>query len=162
MAPDHDQRIDLYGVSLALPAGWENHTVYQFAAPEEVVDETARLRSKTRPKTPFRANLVATSHQVPPQIPLAQIFTGPNSAAREQNPSHQIVATGVGRHGDRDVVWQDVAFFEPAIKLQIFQRQVGTKLADDRLLVLTLTTDQKLDELCAELGLVIAPADAAR
>jgi hypothetical protein len=162
MASDPQPRIDLYGMAVALPAGWENHTVYQFAAPEPVVDESARLRSKTRPKTPFRANLVATCHTVPPQIPLAAIFTGPNSAAREQNPSHQVVATGVGRCLDRDVVWQDVAFFEPAIKLQIYQRQIGSKLATDRLLVLTLTTDQKLDELCSQLGLVIAPADAAR
>ena len=162
MAPDHMPRLDLHGVSVPLPAGWENHTVYQFAAPEELIDETARLRSKTKPKTPFRANLVATRHRVPPQIPLAQIFTGPNTGAREQNPSHQVVATGVGRCLDRDVVWQDVAFFEPAVKLQIFQRQVGTKLADDQLLVLTLTTDQKLEELCGELGLVVAPADAAR
>ena len=151
----------MHGVPIALPAGWENHTVFQFAAPDEEVDELARLRSKTKPKTKFRANLVGTRHRVPPQIPLAQIFTGPNTVAHEQNPSHQIVATGVGRCLERDVVWQDVAFFDPAAKLQIFQRQVGTKLADDQLLVLTVTTDQKLDELCVEIGLVVATAATA-
>lgn len=146
---------ELLGIKAILPAEWEDHTVYRFAAPEGLVEPIAdpRMVASKKPAAKFRSNLVVGRHKLPADIPLEQIFDGPNRASGAGNPSYKQVAFGVGEYLGQPASWQDVAFFEPQANLQIFQRQIAVKPAPDAVVMLTLTSDvDQLDKLSAPLG----------
>ena len=153
---------DLHGARGLVPPDWEDFTVYKFAAPEQVeLDLPAVMKGAAKPKPKFRSNLVVTRHRVPEQIPLELIFTGPNTVAKEQNPTFKVARSGAGTYLEQQAAWQDLEFFDPSIQLQIYQRQVATRTAPQDLVMFTLTTSQdKLDELSRSLGFEVAPGNA--
>lgn len=132
---------EIYGIRIATPdaAGWEDHTVFRWAAPRGEGDK------------PFRSNCMLTRHdRVPAEIPFDKIFTGPNTAAKQSNKDFQVLREGVTRYLDQDAAWQDTRFFEPSAQRMIFQRQIAIRPRPDGLVVMTLTSDENnLDDLSA-------------
>jgi hypothetical protein len=145
---------EFHGARGVVPPGWEDFTVFKFAAPEQAeLDLPLLMKAASKPKPKFRSNLVVTKHRVPEQIPLELIFTGPNTVSREQNPAFKVARSGLATYQGQPAAWQDVEFFDPGVQLQIFQRQVATRTAPQDLVMFTLTTTQdKLDDLSRSLG----------
>lgn len=146
--------IETHGVATILPTGWEDFTIYKFAAPEGTgLDLPGVMKGAAKPKPRFRSNIVVTKHRVPQLVPLEAIFDGPNKLSMEQNPSFKILQAGQGSYSRQPAAWQDLEFFDQGVQLRILQRQIAVKTSAEMLVMFTLTTsEEKIDTLSKEIG----------
>lgn len=141
----------------SLPPSWEDHTVHKYAGPaEQELNVPPLMQGAKPPRPPFRSNLVVTKHRLPEPLPLETVFEGPNHANRQQLETYKVLRSGVGDFHGQQAAWQDVQFFEPAARLEVYQRQIGCLSSPTELVVFTLTSSQdRLEDLGDELDLVV-------
>jgi hypothetical protein len=145
----HNEAV-LHGARIAIPADWEDWTMYRFAAPDAAAGElTPQLRVKPSRKSglPFRASIIVRRHKLAPLNTLLAVLQTSTVDLAKQNPTMRVLAVGPGEYLGQEAACQDLTFLDPSTQLQLFQRQIAVSNGAGAAVVLTLTTDRnELDE----------------
>ncbi len=140
-----------HGISLTLPEGSEDRSIYRFTLPHTKKRSPQLVRHAAEPA--FQENLVLGLQPVAPDTTLAELFVQPNRASLQQTPSFRVLAWGVLEQAAESLAWQDVCFTGPN-QMQVFQRQLARLASPTMAAVLVLTSAHKdLDALARTLGL---------
>lgn len=136
----------LHGVKVAIPADWDDWTLYRFAAPDAGADRLPpRLRVK--PSLPgalhFRTNILVRRHPLTPPATPASILEASAAELLRQNPTCTVIAVGPGEYHGQAAACQDLTFMDASTHLQLFQRQLAMQNGAGEVVVLTLTTDRQ-------------------
>lgn len=132
-----------HGVELQLPEGSDDHSVFRFLLPRsKVTSKPDMLAGRGATEPDFHPNLLVTRHKLAPDTSLQQLLAQACAQLQQQDPSFKILGEGEGAHGGRPLSWQDTSFSGPQ-SMQIYQRQIAVKVADDLVTMLTLTSNRK-------------------
>jgi hypothetical protein len=148
--------VTLHGIELAVPAGWEDWTLFRFKAPPRAdLGTPLHMRAAQAPSKPaFRSNLMVTKYELREPATIEHIFDAPNLDALRHQREFKVLRAGLGTYRGTAMAWQDTTFFEPAVQAQIFQRQIALLQDPAVLVVLSLTSDTTdLDALARQIGL---------
>lgn len=143
----------IHGLDIVVPSAWTDHTVYRFALP--AADELkVPLQAKSRPHQAFRSNVVVAKIRLAGPFSAETLFEKSNQQQAAADPTYKVLNSGSARLGSKESIWQDATLTISNPRIQLFQRQVATRLSDSDAVVVTLTSDRSdLEKPFAEMRL---------